>query len=182
MHVRGPGGRVMARRFGFNPDWVVAPGETLREWRESNHLPPKAAATACAGMPFALYARVENGSERITENIAAALAHGEGHPGHNLAQPRTHLPGRSRGRKDVAAVTATARNVGDLDDRALAEAIERKRRLLVIATGEDRDDIEDELSDLLREQDARQDAEAIEEDRRVEQMRDEQITGRGRHG
>lgn len=116
-----------------------------------------------------------------------------------------------------AAMTTSAHNIGDLDDRSLAEAIERKRRLLVIATGEGRDDIEDELSDLVREQDARplrasdrpdymelsaaqeaeiegeadpmqpmydeQDAEAIEEDRRFEQMRDERITARReRHG
>lgn len=72
-------------------------------------------------------------------------------------------------------MTATARNIGALSDTQLAEAIERKRRLLVIATGEGRDDIEDELSDLLREQDARGDAEAIEEDRRFEEWRDERL-------
>ena len=74
-------------------------------------------------------------------------------------------------------MTTTARSIGALSDLVLSEAIERKRRLLVIATGEGRDDIEDELSDLVREQDARWDAEAIEEDRRFEQMRDERAEG-----
>lgn len=66
------------RRFGFNPDWVVHPGETLREWRVENHLPSQAAAMACAGMPTFLYERVEAGAEPIDPQIAAALAHGTG--------------------------------------------------------------------------------------------------------
>jgi plasmid maintenance system antidote protein VapI len=70
----------MTRRFGFNPDWVVHPGSTLREWREENHLPASAAAMACAGMPLVLYRGVEAGSEPITENVAAGLAHGTGIP------------------------------------------------------------------------------------------------------
>jgi plasmid maintenance system antidote protein VapI len=62
----------------FNPDWVIHPGETLREWREENHLAISAAAMACARMPVALYERVEAGSEPISETIASALAHGTG--------------------------------------------------------------------------------------------------------
>lgn len=68
------------KRFGFNPDWVVHPGETLREWRQGTGLPSRAAAVACAGMPPALYDRVESGDEPITPVIADALAHGTGIP------------------------------------------------------------------------------------------------------
>ena len=70
----------MTRRFGFNPDWVVHPGETLREWREENHLPATAAATACAGMPLWLYSGIEAGTEPIDDQVAAGLAHGTGIP------------------------------------------------------------------------------------------------------
>lgn len=64
----------------FNPDWVVHPGGTLREWREENHLPPSAAAIACARMPLALYEGIEAGVEPITKTIAVALAHGTSIP------------------------------------------------------------------------------------------------------
>jgi plasmid maintenance system antidote protein VapI len=70
----------MTRRFGFNPDWVVHPGETLREWREENHLPVTAAATACARMPLWLYQGVEAGTEPIDDQVASAVAHGTGIP------------------------------------------------------------------------------------------------------
>jgi plasmid maintenance system antidote protein VapI len=66
----------VAERIPFNPDWVVNPGETLREWREMNHLPVSAAAIACARMPVALYTGVEAGTEPITTEIADALAYG----------------------------------------------------------------------------------------------------------
>lgn len=67
-------------RFGFNPDWVVHPGGTLREWREENHLAPSAAAFSCAAMPLCLYTRIESGAEPIDDQIASALAHGTGIP------------------------------------------------------------------------------------------------------
>ena len=66
----------MSRRFAFNPDWVVHPGSTLREWREENHLPVGAAALACARMPRDLYEQVEAGSAPITEPIAKGLEWG----------------------------------------------------------------------------------------------------------
>lgn len=70
----------MTRRFGFNPDWVIHPGETLREWREDNHLPVTAAAVTCAHMPVDLYRGIEAGTESIDEQVAAGLAHGTGIP------------------------------------------------------------------------------------------------------
>lgn len=70
----------MSKRFGFNPDWVIHPGSTLREWREENHLPVAAAATVCGRMPLFLYERVEAGTEPIDDQIAVALAHGTSIP------------------------------------------------------------------------------------------------------
>lgn len=63
---------------GFDPDWCIHPGATLRDWREENGLPTKAAATACARMPVEMYERIEAGEQKITDEIAAALAHGTG--------------------------------------------------------------------------------------------------------
>jgi plasmid maintenance system antidote protein VapI len=68
--------RPVPKPLKFDPDWVVAPGETLREWRLDNGLPTSAAATACAQMPLELYAAVEAGDEPITENVALGLEHG----------------------------------------------------------------------------------------------------------
>ena len=73
-HVGGSPTRTVAHPF--DPDWVVAPGETLREWRESNHLPVGAAATACARMPYQLYEQVESGDAPITPQIAKGLEWG----------------------------------------------------------------------------------------------------------
>lgn len=70
----------MSDVFAFDPDWVVAPGDTLREWRESNHLPVTAAATSCARMPVDLYQGIEAGTAPITEAVAQALAYGTGIP------------------------------------------------------------------------------------------------------
>jgi plasmid maintenance system antidote protein VapI len=59
----------------FDPDWVVAPGETLRAWREENHLGLRSAATAC-GMPADTYERIEQGKRKITAPIAERLDYG----------------------------------------------------------------------------------------------------------
>ncbi len=61
--------------FPFDPDWVVAPGETLKEWREDNGLPLRAAAKACYLNPET-YEGVEAGTEPITEDMAQRLALG----------------------------------------------------------------------------------------------------------
>ena len=64
----------------FDPDWTIAPGETLREWREETHVGPQSAATACGRMPLAMYEGVEAGKRRITKAIADGLAIGTGIP------------------------------------------------------------------------------------------------------
>jgi len=51
----------------FDPDWCICPGETLREWREENHLGVKAAATTCGRMPADMYGI----GSRWTHNLAS---------------------------------------------------------------------------------------------------------------
>lgn len=65
--------------FPFDPDWVVAPGETLKEWRDENGLPVGPAAKAC-GIDRGLLRRIEAGSARITPAIAERLAMGTSIP------------------------------------------------------------------------------------------------------
>lgn len=59
----------------FNPDWVIAPGETLKEWREDNNLPLSAAAKAC-GIDRGIFAKIEDGKQRITLHLADRLEYG----------------------------------------------------------------------------------------------------------
>lgn len=61
---------------GFDPDWVIHPGETLREWREENHLSEKAAATCCGRMTLHDYRFIEEGRREISPEIAARLEYG----------------------------------------------------------------------------------------------------------
>jgi HTH-type transcriptional regulator / antitoxin HigA len=59
----------------FDPDWVIAPGETLEEWRIENGLGPKAAATVCRMSPED-FARIVSGKKRITADVAGRLQAG----------------------------------------------------------------------------------------------------------
>jgi plasmid maintenance system antidote protein VapI len=57
----------------FNPDWCVAPGETLRDWRVEHHLTcPQAAERA--HMTASNWVKLERGELPITEHLAAKLA------------------------------------------------------------------------------------------------------------
>lgn len=62
---------------GFDPDWCIAPGETLRDWVEENGLGRRSAATTC-NMPPSMFAAILDARLPITEPIAVALAHGTG--------------------------------------------------------------------------------------------------------
>lgn len=64
----------------FDPDWVVAPGETLREWREENGLGIKAASTACGHLSERTYKRIEAGTQPISPALAARLEYGTSIP------------------------------------------------------------------------------------------------------
>lgn len=58
-------------------DWTVAPGETLREWREEQRLSAETAAILC-WMEDERYERIEAGEEPITVRDAVTLAIGTG--------------------------------------------------------------------------------------------------------
>jgi plasmid maintenance system antidote protein VapI len=91
----------MAERF--NPDWVIRPGETLREWREENRLGVKAAATTCARMPVETYERIEAGKRQITAPIAAMLQQGTGIPARLwLNLECAYRAGLAAGKKDAS--------------------------------------------------------------------------------
>lgn len=61
----------------FDPDWTIAPGETLDEWRTENGLGVRAAATTCAMAPEE-FAAVVAGRKRITKTVAERLYVGTG--------------------------------------------------------------------------------------------------------
>jgi plasmid maintenance system antidote protein VapI len=67
------------RGRGYDPDWTIAPGATLRDWREENRLGVKAAATTCA-MDVNTYERIESGKKPIGQVTACKLQQGTGIP------------------------------------------------------------------------------------------------------
>lgn len=86
---------------GFDPDWVIAPGRTLRDWREEHGLGPQSAATVCGRMPLTMYEAIESGKRRITKPRAEALAHGTGIPASLwLNLERIYRAGLKAGKKD----------------------------------------------------------------------------------
>lgn len=89
--------------MNFDPDWVIAPGETLKEWREENHLGLRSAATTCV-LPVETYERIEQGKQRITTRIAAHLHSGTGIPAYLwLNLERTYRAGLKAGKTDTTA-------------------------------------------------------------------------------
>lgn len=59
----------------FDPDWVIRPGETLREWMQENGLRERSAATTCNMWP-SLFVGILDGDVPITEPIAISLERG----------------------------------------------------------------------------------------------------------
>lgn len=56
----------------FDPDWTIAPGETLREWIEEHGLSARVAAKT-AGLDREVFERLLVGDEPLTEDIAVRL-------------------------------------------------------------------------------------------------------------
>jgi HTH-type transcriptional regulator/antitoxin HigA len=56
----------------FDPDWTIAPGETVREWLAENGLSVRVAARAC-GLDVDVLERLLVGDEPLTEDIAHRL-------------------------------------------------------------------------------------------------------------
>lgn len=61
----------------FDPDWVVHPGATLREWRKEKGLTIAQAAALCVVTPEH-FEEIERGLVAYGEADAARLAHGTG--------------------------------------------------------------------------------------------------------
>lgn len=61
------------KTYKFDPDWVVRPGDTLREFMEETNLPKSALALSCGRMPLELFDKVLNGQAKITPKIAEGL-------------------------------------------------------------------------------------------------------------
>jgi plasmid maintenance system antidote protein VapI len=63
------------RKWPFNPDWALCPGEILQETLESDiHMLSKTAAI----MPFSTIAGIVEGTKEITEPLAKQLEAGTG--------------------------------------------------------------------------------------------------------
>lgn len=62
--------------MSFDPDWTIAPGETLREWMKEKGLPLRALATICGRMDPKRLERILDGKQRITRDDARRLEAG----------------------------------------------------------------------------------------------------------
>lgn len=59
----------------WDPDWVISPGETLRDWIDENHLTVGVAAKVCRMDRHELQ-RILDGQRHITPKVADKLAAG----------------------------------------------------------------------------------------------------------
>lgn len=86
----------------FDPDWIISPGEILRDWLDENGLTPKPAATAC-GLTYDEFSEVLTGDHRIDDYIAEHLAHGTGIPARLwLNLERAYRNGLAAGKKNTS--------------------------------------------------------------------------------
>lgn len=59
----------------FNPDWVISPGETLRDWMEENGIPSaRIVASCCRDLEANEVQGVLDGKRRITKVLACKLS------------------------------------------------------------------------------------------------------------
>jgi plasmid maintenance system antidote protein VapI len=87
----------------FDPDWVVKPGATLRDWIEENHLTVRSTATCCHLSPEDVE-RIIAGKRRIGRAVAAKLQAGTGIPASLwLNLERAYRAGLRAGKVDVDA-------------------------------------------------------------------------------
>jgi plasmid maintenance system antidote protein VapI len=87
----------------WDPDWVISPGETLRDWMEENHLSVRVTAKLCVMEPGELQ-RVLNAKRRITPTVAAKLAAGTNIPAQLwLNLERVYRDGLAAGKTDTSS-------------------------------------------------------------------------------
>lgn len=63
----------LGQSAGFDPDWTIAPGATLRDWIEETGLTVRSTAVACGRMDPERMQRIIDGKQRITKDDAARL-------------------------------------------------------------------------------------------------------------
>lgn len=79
-------------------DWVIAPGETLAEYRQEQGVSAQTMAVRCM-LEDERYARIEAGDEPITIDVAMRLAIGTGIKGRFwMALERAYRDGLAQGK------------------------------------------------------------------------------------
>lgn len=90
--------------YQFDPDWVIAPGETLREWLDTNGLSNRVAAAAVGRTAIAWAEAVIDEvlrREPLTENYARVLERVTGIPARMwLALEHNYRVGLAAGKHD----------------------------------------------------------------------------------
>lgn len=85
----------------FDPDWTIAPGETLQEWLDENGLNPRMLAKV-AGCDVSVIEAVLK-KKRYSRHTAAILAKGTFIPAHVwMALEDLYRHALARGKKDVS--------------------------------------------------------------------------------
>lgn len=88
----------------FDPDWVVSPGEMLKEWAGDNDLDPRAAAER-VNLGIAAYLDLEAGTLLVTDEIAEDLEKGTDIKAEMwLAMERIFREGLAAGKTHVSTV------------------------------------------------------------------------------
>ena len=90
------------RLTGWDPDWVISPGETLRDWMDENRLTVGIVAKVC-GLDRHEVERILDGKRRITPKVADHLAAGTQIPARLwLNLERAYRDGLAAGKVDVS--------------------------------------------------------------------------------
>lgn len=69
---------MSAPKRSFNPDWVVAPGETLHEWMQEKGVGPSEMAASLDKMAPEMLAAIIQGRQPINEPLARLFAYRTG--------------------------------------------------------------------------------------------------------
>ncbi len=89
--------------YPFDPDWVIKPGETLREWMEERKLSPRLMSTICGRIPPETIEGILDGTVEITPGIADWLQLGTDIPARLwLNLERIYRAGLDAGKSDIS--------------------------------------------------------------------------------
>jgi HTH-type transcriptional regulator/antitoxin HigA len=94
----------MGEGKGFNPDWCISPGETLRDWMDENGLSARVTAKACS-LDVVVFQRILDGKQRIGLTKACKLQQGTGIPAQLwLNLERAYRQGLAEGKYVVSSL------------------------------------------------------------------------------